>query len=216
MITVTLPANTWKALCRIAAKDDTRYYLLGVALDFSTPGRCHAVSTDGRRMLVVNAECDRETLEAAKGRTFIVPRELLERVKSFARNVPGVLVKIEPTADDVNTGTATVYGDATTSSALVDGRFPEWQRLVPDTVSGERGDYNFEYVGEFYKIADLLNCRFPTLIGNGPDRSAIISFGKSGGNVFAVLMPMRADADTYEYPQWLKRCELPTVDAAAV
>lgn len=203
MIVATLPADSWKALCLVAAKKDrSRPYLQGVVLDFSTPGRCHAVATDGARMLVIDCDTEPTALEAAAGRTFIVPRELLEKVKPVARGIQ-VNVHITPVDDKLAAGTVTVQGAVATTGSLIDHTFPQWQRLVPDTCDGVKGDYNFHLIGDFARAAELLECKYPFLIGNSANMPALIRFHE---RAFALVMPMRTKTGAlleWSRPAWM-------------
>ena len=105
------------------ARQDVRYYLNGLLLEVA-PRHVKAVATDGHRLAV--AHLDAETgVEASK--SIIVPRK---GVLELARLLSG-----EDAELTVRVGTNAVQltvGDVRFSSKLIDGRFPDYGRVIPD------------------------------------------------------------------------------------
>jgi len=200
MFTVIVPANALKALAITAAHEDVRGYLCGVCVDTTTDGRVHLVSTDGHRMLIVNAKLDNGG-ERVAGR-FIVPTEALKNAKPAHKNGP-VLISLNPEAD--HGGTYEVRGKVTVSGRCLDGRYPDWTRVISQTRDvrkpGAPAHFNFDYVGDFGRIATLLEEKCPRIVPNG-DASAHVYLGKSA---FGVLMPMRiGEKETHAPLDWLE------------
>ncbi len=211
MFSLTIPADTLKALAIFAPESDVRYYLNGLCVDLTTAGRVHLVATGGHCMLIVGGNADNTkpegvTLEgdAPAGR-FIVPLDAFKAVKPMGKHIPLALT-IEP--DKIGPdygGTWSMRGKVTTTGRLIEGKFPEWQRVVPRVPEKELqpiiGQFNLEYLGQFGKAASLLGCRHPALAHNGPDKSAIVHMGASA---FGIIMPMRVDTPTIgDLPAWL-------------
>jgi DNA polymerase III subunit beta len=220
-----IPADTVKALLLSAGDGDIRYYLNGVLLDLSTPGRAHLVSTDGHRLTALNLDQDvaieTENLDAWRDwkcggnpGQYIIPRETLEAVKpkKTGKIVFPLIVTITRTPDIPDperpgvtiqgTFALTVEGQTTAAGVPIDGQFPDWKRILPRQVSGEVAQFNGDYVADCTKAAQLLNESkeaFATIAhnGNGP---ALINLS---ADAFGVLMPMLATAPPSVLPHWL-------------
>jgi DNA polymerase-3 subunit beta len=104
------------------AQQDVRYYLNGLLLEIRG-GRVRAVATDGHRLAVSDAV---DPAVAGKDAQVIVPRKavlelgrLLERTDSIA--------EVELSASHIKV----TLGGTTFISKLIDGRFPDYERVMP-------------------------------------------------------------------------------------
>ncbi len=114
--------------CRVAqSTDETRYYLIGVFLH-STDDKLRAAATDGHRL--VRAETDLP--EGAAGMPdIIVPTKAVGHMLQLLGKHPGtVQLEVNAEAIEFRLGTSTII------SKLVDGRFPDYSRVIP-----EEGDH---------------------------------------------------------------------------
>lgn len=93
-----------------AAIEEVRYYLRGVAINAG-----HAVATDGHRLCVVDVRCD-PAIEA------ILPNEALRQI---TQSGPDARLFVGPTQWVCEDDGARIGGQ------LIDGTFPDWQRIVP-------------------------------------------------------------------------------------
>jgi DNA polymerase-3 subunit beta len=197
----SIPVDTIKALLLAAAKSDIRYYLNGVCLDVAHDGSAVAIATNGHIMLALpaeRAEGDGE-LRAIVAGQYIIPRDVLEGLKAPWKG-GAAIVTIDTAAQTV---TVTVAGKAA-SAALVDGKFPDWRRVVPRTVSGVVSQFNTEYVATFGKIHKLLGGEYsPGILHNGGEHESAARVLLPGDAV-GVLMPMRGyENATIDNPAWL-------------
>ena len=107
------------------ANQDVRYYLNGLLLEFRGP--ClRAVSTDGHRLAQAEVDLHKPMLGDEEVHQCILPR----------KGVQELLRLIQPSDDlvEVVVGNASfraVIGDVTFTSRLVEGRFPDYNRVVP-------------------------------------------------------------------------------------
>jgi len=210
-LTLEVPANVIKALLLSAGKQDVRYYLNGLCVDTSqaADGRLYAVTTDGHRMTVSNwaqyvRDADGNTTppSALPFSEIIIPRELLEAVKPAKIGKTEFDVKIHVSANSV-----TVTGATTATGMPVDGKFPEYRRVLPQAISNETAQFNPDYLADLAKAQELLNGkkreRFLRLAhnGSGPALAELDS-----DKTFAIVMPQRADkADIPAgLPAWFK------------
>jgi DNA polymerase III subunit beta len=181
----TIRTSTIKAAIHCAAVNDTRYYLNGALFEFKHD-HINIVSTDGHRLSAF-----REPLEyAAEAQTadyeFIIPLDVLKQ----AAKSKSPLVVLESTPDGRYMLNNVVF-------APIDGKFPDYRRVIPTSFTGQAAQYRPEYLvdaknalRDFYQIKtkDWLGTK---LEQNG-DSAGAVHCGKADAVV--VIMPLR----TYE------------------
>jgi DNA polymerase-3 subunit beta len=192
----TIKTNELKALLLCAAKNDVRYYLNGIHFE-STPGGIIAASTDGHRLLCINLPN-----EQAEGVKALIPRALIEAAIKTKAQV------IDITIDGHNVTLSSAGQNV--SGSITDGVFPDFRRVVPNTVTGITGsEFNNEYLTDFDKVGKLLNGGKASVLQND-GAAALVKFDND--NVIGVIMPLRHDLPTsLSRPAWL---ELPLQAAA--
>lgn len=123
---ISLPEGTLRKLMErtafAMASQDVRYYLNGLLLDLrGTRMRC--VATDGHRMAMSEATLDKEV---AGDRQVIVPRKgVLELMGLFDTGEEPVTLEFSSNHIRVR------RGDVVFTSKLIDGRFPDYEAVVP-------------------------------------------------------------------------------------
>jgi DNA polymerase III subunit beta len=202
MITVTIDTQLLKSLALITPKNDVRYYLNGICVDFRADGTARLVTTDGHRLIVArlaHAEGDDKPTEA---RQFIIPRKIIQNLK---------VEKYFPTmtwnfAIGEENGFRSSVGGPHTSTEFkcIDGKFPDYERVIPLTVSGEAGCYNMHYLADLAKVAGRTAGKMDrgngyTLYQNG-ESPALFVFHDI--EAFGVQMPMRDGNKAFELPDW--------------
>jgi len=104
------------------ANQDVRYYLNGLLLELNN-GRIRTVATDGHRLAL--AELNGE-LAVAEERQVIVPRKGVGELTRLLE------VSDEPCRVAVsNNHIQVIVGDVILVSKLIDGRFPDYDRVIP-------------------------------------------------------------------------------------
>ena len=126
MYTLTVSLATLRAARTHTAEKDVRYYLQGVYLD-TAAGK--VVATDGHRLFVANARGVKSNYPAV-----IIPNETIDAaLKQFtgeyARGKSLGAVDVTVTVDESHLAIGTPTGSVT--GKALDGRFPEWRRVVP-------------------------------------------------------------------------------------
>jgi DNA polymerase-3 subunit beta len=152
---LTLPQSSLRHLIEQTgfsmAQQDVRYYLNGMLLEVRE-GTLRAVSTDGHRLAtaVSDVEVDREVQHQ-----IIVPRKgILELARLLQGGDNPVSLVIGANHIRAN------VGDFTFTSKLVDGKFPDYQRVIPR--NGDKillGD-RLELRQVFSRIAILSNEKY--------------------------------------------------------
>jgi len=104
------------------ANQDVRYYLNGLFLKVEPRG-ITAVATDGHRLARLEQICDLDIKEAVQ---IIVPRKTVLEINRLIDNVN------DPVRLDLSPRTLrTLVGDTILTSKLVDGRYPDYERVIP-------------------------------------------------------------------------------------
>jgi len=104
------------------AQQDVRYYLNGLLLEVTDNG-LRAVATDGHRLAY--AETDAE-VTAKVGLQVIVPRKGIQELLRLLDNAEDLAV-VRIGANHIQV----VLGEIRFTSKLIDGRFPDYQRVIP-------------------------------------------------------------------------------------
>jgi hypothetical protein len=178
----TIPASTLKASLFTMAKKDVRFYLNGAFLDFRK-GRI--VSTDGHCLF-----CGQ--IPYADHDSVIVPREVIEQtVKSVGKRGLSWNAEIE-----IDSGNAriTVPG-ALFGATLVDGKYPEYERIVNVSPSGQPAQFDPLILSRCYDSLAAYAGKekaYPILYPNG-DSGAI--YAEHNAPSFCVVMPWRAEGE---------------------
>jgi len=137
---------TTKELFRLVEKtrfaistEETRYYLNGIYLH-TVDGKLRAVATDGHRL----ARVDMELPHGADGMPgIIVPRKTVtELLKLLEASDGTVSVAVS------DTKIRFVVGDVTLTSKLIDGTFPDYDRVIPS-----ENDKTMEVDGKLFAAA---------------------------------------------------------------
>ncbi|MCP5159969.1 MAG: DNA polymerase III subunit beta [Gammaproteobacteria bacterium] len=104
------------------AQQDVRYYLNGLLLE-AAPGILRLVATDGHRLAFQELKAAVDVVEV---RQIIVPRKgVLELLRLLADSDAEVALKL-----GVN-HIRLVLGEIRLTSKLIDGKFPDYQRVIP-------------------------------------------------------------------------------------
>ena len=194
---ITIKHDTIRALLVIAPKSDIRFYLNGVCVDVRD-GATTLVATDGHRLLAVPVAAD-DVDDVIDGQ-YILPRAVLEVVKPCKYGKNSLPITIEIVGTQV-----TITGATTATSPTVDGRFPDWRRVVPASANGVPAQFNPSYLGDWGKVAEYLGAS-----GKGSGASAVIHHNGDGAalvtfpisDALGVVMPCRvgANGETVQHP----------------
>jgi len=224
-VKLTIKAETIKALLAVAAKSDVRYYLNAIAIDARATGDVTLVATDGHRLLAVPVDSDDiENFADFMPGVWVVDRALLESVKPMKAgrtDFPLTLTLAGVSAGNPPNATVQLTGATTASGTTVDGRFPDWRRVMPASANGVASQFLPEYVGSFGKVGELLGGKgksIPCVIHHNGTDGALVTF--PGSPAIGVIMPMRVSADTCTpphpgLPAWALAATNPAVKVAA-
>ncbi len=151
--TFELPANDLRRLIEktqfAISTEETRYYLNGIFLhtiEVEGETKLRAVATDGHRL----ARVEMPAPEGSVGMPgLIVPRKAVAEIQKLVADEGDASVRIELSPAKIrftfggNTGPAA--GGVVLTSKLIDGTFPDYQRVIPTgndkRLTVERGDF---------------------------------------------------------------------------
>lgn len=160
------------------AKQDVRYYLNGIC--FAPDGKLY--STDGHRAFIGehgNKEITENIIVSIKGAKF---------------------TKFEKAEIDTDSGLVAYLDEhgvrvAAGVCEVVDGRFPDIQRIISKFESNPTDEIGFNagYLADIEKAAKLYNPKFCgiKIKPNGNTEASIVEFNSAFGNGTLVIMPMR-------------------------
>ena len=180
--------NTLKALLLFAAKKDVRFYINGIHFEQSATGTL-AVATNGHCLAV--ARLDRDSVEPA---SFIVPREHLDNVVKGAKGGVDV-VQVDATQCTL------ISTNGRITVPLIDGKFPDWRRVVAPQQTGERAYFYPDYAAMVDKAGQLI---YPSKVGyliqqNGNS----VGYANLNDVMHCYVMPIKAyEAGVISSPNW--------------
>jgi DNA polymerase-3 subunit beta len=200
---LTIDHSIIKALLICAAKQDIRYYLKGISVDARANGDVVLVATDGHRLLAYPVAVD--NIEALAPGEYVIPREALEAVKpaKAGRITLPIHIDIVTAPDPERVGvtikgktTITVTGATSAVTAPIDGKFPDWRRIVPASTSGELAQFNADHVSGFGDVCKLLGGKYGPYINHNGGACAVVT---NLPGALGLVMPMRMDGDELKY-----------------
>jgi hypothetical protein len=191
--TVFTNLNFLKGIAEIAATKDIRYYLMGVYFECNQAST-RLVATDGHCLGLFQTIQENQVGTGAIN--FIMPLDIIKMLKTSNKQHDEVTITLEradQTQPDLITGgTVQVYGGAVISWKAVDGRFPDYIRVLPkEPMTGESTQFDPSIVQKFVKAAKLICTRkdpVPMICQNG-NQSALVDIGDN--NFIGVIMPRR-------------------------
>lgn len=187
MALIHITRNKLKAAAYFSAKDDIRFYLNGVLIE-STPMQTRIVATDGHALFCAKDDAKGDNVDSFVG---IVPNDTVKQILAWkapykgAADLPVVITTAETEQRAEWCGNTAVF-------KCLEGKFPEYARVVPSTVSGDASYFNPELLIKCKKAVEALGLnKFGYFaFKQGGDNSAIAVFSVEA---FAVVMPMRGD-----------------------
>ena len=104
------------------AQHDVRYYLNGLLFEVR-PGGLTAVATDGHRLAKVDIDCESDVSETSQ---VILPAKTVSELKRLLVSTDDMTrIRISERTIQLQ------MGEAQVTSKLIDGRYPEYDRVIP-------------------------------------------------------------------------------------
>lgn len=208
MQAIQVNARYIRSLRHLMARDDVRYYLCGVLVKCDSRGKFY-VATNGH---ILGAYCEPwlegETPQVCE---LIIPADVVKAMKPAGKHIDHCY--LSAAGDVQNHGgekcgvrytLAGLHGGDVTFTAI-DGKFPDWTRVIPHTVSCEPSHYNYEYLADFNACArDGWNAKYSVELYQNGEGTAIVKNGCP--HFVGAIMPVRQGSSpkaSPELPAWL-------------
>ncbi len=174
--------NELKAVSLAMAKDDIRFYLNGMLLECNGQ-TVRLVATDGPRLHIMDiAQPEPYEGEPPLSAPVIMPRALVDWALKSSKKGQSIAIAVVGTAI-----TATVNGASMTATAI-DGRFPDYLRVLPHSTSGTVGQFNPKFILDAYAAVELISPRqISCRLNHNGEGCATVAYKRFA----AVIMPLR-------------------------
>lgn len=179
MKTIYIDATELKAVRVLAAKADIRFYLNGVLVQ-ATARETRIVATDGH----VAGIFDRyQQNEGVTFDEFIIPTDVIDALKPDAKFPVRVTI-------DGDQYRIQQYDDRVSTFRPIDGRYPDYSRIVPSEANGECAQFDGAVLARIDKAQKLIDKKNSAYIWhNGLDGAPFELQGP--GRFIGVVMPLR-------------------------
>lgn len=191
---ITINTDIFVAASLFRGIDDIRYYLNGLLLETGANG-ARLVGCDGHQLAV--ARIEGEYPESA----IILPGSLVATVKSKTKG-PQIVVldfkeghqhfKKQGKAEGifVPRDITLTLGEMKTSDKELDGKFPDYRRVVPSEVDGTNAQFDPRLVNRIDKACSILGYKFFVGIAHNGKSSGLSVIDEG---FLVVTMPFNAD-----------------------
>ncbi len=193
------------------AVQDLRLPLNGILIEKGPDNKPLIVATDGHRLVAALDENGSFDDDGLTVQTIIAFGPETLRAAKLVKNLEQPVIIDVQSALDVHVTLGVLQGtelgnQTTNDSKTIDGRFPDWQRVIKDSRKRAIGWYSSKYLADFAKVAKFLNYqgsydRAITLRADNKNSAAAVHFGGID-YAFGMLMPMRIDDDMPNLPAW--------------
>lgn len=197
-----------RACLEVAPKNEVRYYLNGVHLDYCNDLEMVYVATCGSVLIAIRAPSP--GWELSEGETapasLIIPRQVLaDTLKGYKRN----FIQLETVQD------GRYMLDEQTIFTPIDAKFPDCERVIPAAVSGEAGNYDPDLYARSFKAVSIASNKGKVYIVQGGETSSAVVLADSYPEIVCVLMPWKARGLEFTYHGWHKPSTQPKEAVAA-
>lgn len=206
----TIRKDVLRAVSLFAAKKDIRFYLVAVCVEF-TPEDVRLIATNGHMLAACRFDYAEDDERPAAPKQAIIPLGSIATIKKAGRRDPSTVLLA------INGAQFTLQdGESQHTGMLIDTKYPDWRRVIPNTVTGEPAQFNAEYVYAFHKAAVELGARTPSIsIGHNGTGAATVNLGIDGIDTVGILMPMRSNSVIDKAPAWTRAPAAVAIKAVA-
>ena len=197
---ITISTDIFAAVSLFRGIEDIRYYLNGLYLEAGAHG-ARLVGCDGHQLAV--AKLDGEYPEAS----IILPNSLVAAIKSKSKGPQVVTLdfnqgiqKYRKNGEFLPRDITLTFAEITTTAKELDGKFPDYRRVVPSEVDGTTAQFDPRLINRIEKACSTLGYKSFTGIAYNGDRSALSVIDE---NFVVVTMPLRAEPKNAS-PAWVQ------------
>lgn len=196
---ITINTDIFAAASLFHGINDIRYYLNGLLLETGIHG-ARLIGCDGHQLAV--ARIEGEFPESS----IIIPSTLVAAVKSKAKGPQHVMLEFLEGNQQFKDGVfvprdiTLTFGETTTTAKELDGKYPDYRRVVPSEVDGTVAQFDPRLVNRIDKACSILGYKF--FVGIAPNgNSSGLSVIDDG--LVVVTMPFKADPKKVS-PAWVQ------------
>jgi DNA polymerase-3 subunit beta len=201
MATVNLYRTKLKAASRFMAINDTRYYLNGLLIE-SNDIQTRIVATDGHTLFAGYDDAKGDNIGSFAG---IMPADTVKQILAWkapyksANDAPVIIT----TSDDPTGEHRAEWCGNVVIFRLIEGKFPDYTRVIPETLSGLAGHYDPDYLARAKAAAVDMGAskKYGINLTQNGDRAAVVTFNPQA---FAVIMPMRGEPGDIGAAEWAR------------
>ncbi len=201
---ITISTEVFVAVSLFRGIDDVRYYLNGLYLETGVYG-ARLVGCDGHQLAVAKLD------GGYPDSSIILPGSLVATIKSKAKAPQQVMLsfndghqqhKKKGNAEGVFVprDIKLTFGEITTSSEELDGKFPDFRRVVPSDVNGATAQFDPRLINRIDKACAILGCKSFVGIAHNGTSSGLSVINES---FLVVTMPLDAVPNNIS-PAWAK------------
>jgi DNA polymerase-3 subunit beta len=213
MSTINIYRNKLKAASRFMANQDTRYYLNGVLIE-SNELQSRIVATDGHTLFAGYDDAKNDNVGSFAG---IMPSDTVKAILAWkapyktANDAPVIIT----TPDDPLGEHRAEWCGNVVIFRVVEGRYPDYTRVIPQALSGLAGHYDPDYLARAKAAAvDLgLSKKYGINLTQNGDGPALVTFTPQA---FAIIMPMRGEPGDIGAADWARAKITEQVDYTAL
>lgn len=195
MFTCNVSADLFRRALSCVSTEETRYYLTGVFVEPCASGGALLVATDGHKLVAI-----RDPSGEVSGSAIVSP----DKASAAALKAKGFDRRLVVSGDALQLSVVEIITDRAPRTAhlqaepcIIDGSFPDWRRVVPETVTPAAGHtVDVTHLGV---VARALQT--PGLLRSSADHYFVRMYSESavepivvyGGlpDAFGVVMPAR-------------------------
>ena len=190
MVATHVDTRVLKAVAVAASKDATRYYLQGVRVEIKYDYTLF-IATNGHLLLAAKVESG-----ASENAEFTIPTSLIAGLK-YDRKNPLCTIDYDKGLIEIKNGSTTL------TSREIEGSYPDWRRITPESVDGKPAAYDTKYLADIHKMATILGAE-AHISQNGEAPALIGVTDADACEMFGVLMPETCDL-VEKSPEWCRR-----------
>lgn len=214
---ITISTDIFAAVSLFRGVDDIRYYLNGLYLETGGNG-ARLVACDGHQLAVTKIEGEYPSS------SIILPGSLVAAIKLKSKSPQHVMLEFEDGHQQfkkngnsdvvfVPRDVTLTFGETTTAAKELDGKFPDYRRVVPSVVDSTTAQFDPRLVNRIDRACSILGYKFFSGIAYNGESSALSVIDEG---FVVVTMPFKAVPLTIS-PDWVQEtlCEQAPVRLAA-
>jgi len=213
MATINIYRTKLKAASRFMAVQDVRVGLTGVLIE-SNDIQTRIVATDGHTMFCGYDDAKGDNVGSFAG---IMPSDTVKAILSWKANYKSAndAPVIITTCDDPCGEHRAEWCGNVCIFRLIEGKFPDYTRVIPQALSGLAGNYDPDYLARAKAAAvDLgLSKKYGINLTQNGDGPALVTFSPQA---FAIIMPMRGEPGDIGAAEWARTKLMEQPDYAAL